>query len=83
MSRVLWHCGLRAPWRRQFWDLCWPLLRQGRVDEVIQIGAVTHHLLTFTQEIAAGRWEASFYADPNRAVTVDGALLSAHPAAAQ
>jgi len=67
LSRVLWHCGLKAPWRRQFWDLCWPLLRQGRINEVIQIGTVTHHLLTFTQEIAAGRWEASFYADPNRA----------------
>jgi len=70
MSRVLWHCGLKAPWRRQFWDLCWPLLRQGRINEVIQIGAVTHHLLTFTQEIVEGRWEASFYADPNRATSV-------------
>jgi hypothetical protein len=82
MSRVLWHCGLRAPWRRQFWDLCWPLLRQGRIDEVIQIGVVTHHLLTFTQEIVAGRWEASFYADPNRAVTAGDSLLPPRPAPA-
>ena len=72
ISRVLWHCGLRAPWRWQFWELCWPLIRQGRIDEVIQIGAVTQHLLTFTQEIVAGRLEASFYADPNHAA------LSAH-----
>jgi hopanoid C-2 methylase len=83
ICRVLWHCGLRAPWRRQFWDLCWPLIRQGRIDEAIQIGAVTHHLLTFSQEIAEGRWEASFYADPNRAATAGSGLLSAHPAAAQ
>jgi radical SAM superfamily enzyme YgiQ (UPF0313 family) len=83
MSRVLWHCGLRAPWRRQFWELCWPLLRQGRIDEVIQIGTVTHHLLTFTQEILDGRWEASFYADPNRAATAGEALLAPHPVAAQ
>jgi hopanoid C-2 methylase len=83
MSRVLWHCGLRASWRRQFWELCWPLVRQGRIDEVIQIGAVTHHLLSFTQEIVEGRWEASFYADPNRAAADDSALLSARPAAAQ
>ncbi len=82
MSRVFWHCGLCAPWRRQFWDLCWPLLRQGRIDEVIQIGIVTHHLLTFTQEIAAGRWEASFYADPNRAVTAGDGLLPPRPAPA-
>ncbi len=67
LGRVLWHSGLKAAWRQQFWDLCWPLLRQGRIPEVIQIGVVTHHLLTFTQEIIDGRWEASFYADPNRA----------------
>jgi radical SAM superfamily enzyme YgiQ (UPF0313 family) len=82
MSRVLWHCGLRAPWRRQFWELCWPLVRQGRISEVIQIGAVTHHLLTFTQEIVDGRWEASFYADPNRAVTASDSLLPPRPAPA-
>jgi len=67
IGRVLWHCGLKSPWRQHFWDLCWPLLRQGRINEVIQIGVVTHHLLTFTQDIIDGRWEASFYADPNRA----------------
>ncbi len=67
MSRVLWHCGLKASWRREFWDLCWPLLRQGRIDEVIHIGVVAHHLLTFTRDIEEGRWEASFYADASRA----------------
>ena len=67
IGRVLWHCGLKSQWRQQFWDLCWPLLRQGRINDVVQIGVVTHHLLTFTQEIIDGRWEASFYADPNRA----------------
>jgi len=83
MSRVLWHSGLRAPWRRQFWDLCWPLLRQGHIDQVIQIGAVTHHLLNFTQEIVEGRWEASFYADPSRSAPADRAFLSTRPAAAE
>jgi radical SAM superfamily enzyme YgiQ (UPF0313 family) len=66
-GRVLWHCGLTARWRQQFWDLCWPLLRQGRIDEVIHIGAVAHHLLTFMRDIEDGRWEACFYADTGRA----------------
>jgi radical SAM superfamily enzyme YgiQ (UPF0313 family) len=66
IGRVLWHCGIAADWRRQFWDLCWPLLRQGRIDEVIHIGVVAYHLLRFTRDIRDGRWEASFYADPNR-----------------
>src|SRR5262249_51280205 len=78
ISRVLWHCGLRAAWRRQFWELCWPLLCQGRIDEVMQIGAVTHHLLSFTQEIVDGRWEASFYADPSRTAPASDGLLP-HP----
>ncbi len=65
LARVLWHCGMTSRWRKQFWDLCWPLLRQGRIDEVIHIGVVTHHLLTFTAELETGNWEACFYADPS------------------
>src|SRR5262249_37786427 len=86
MSRVLWHCGLRAPWRRHFWDLCWPLICQGRIDETIQIGAVTHHLLNFTQEIVEGRWQggwdASLYADPSRTAAPSDRLLRPRPAPA-
>ncbi|MBT6273497.1 MAG: B12-binding domain-containing radical SAM protein, partial [Chromatiales bacterium] len=59
-TRVLWHCGMTSQWRKNFWDLCWPLMRQGRIEEVIHIGVVTHHLLTFTAEIEAGNWEACF-----------------------
>jgi radical SAM superfamily enzyme YgiQ (UPF0313 family) len=63
VCRVLWHCGVRADWRRQFWKVCWPLLLQGRIDEVIHIGAVSYHLINFTNQIRAGDWEASFYAE--------------------
>ena len=49
---------------------------------MIQIGAVTHHLLTFTPEIAAGRWEASLYADPNRAALSGDILPPPRPAPA-
>jgi radical SAM superfamily enzyme YgiQ (UPF0313 family) len=66
LGRVLWHSGVRAPWRRAFWRLCGPLLRRGRIEEVIYVGIVSYHLLTFTRAIESGRSEASFYADPWR-----------------
>lgn len=63
IGRVLWHCGVRAGWRRQFWAVCGPLLRQGRLEEVVHIGVVSYHLISFTNQIRAGEWEASFYAE--------------------
>jgi radical SAM superfamily enzyme YgiQ (UPF0313 family) len=83
IGRVLWHCGLKASWRRAFWDLCWPLLRQGRIDEVIHIGIVAHHLLTFTREIEEGRWEASFYAASERGAPASDRALPAPRVAAE
>ncbi len=64
--RVLIQCGLRNPKRdrRMFWKAAWPLLRTGRIEEVIHIGLVSHHLVTFTRNCAAGQSEACFYADP-------------------
>jgi hopanoid C-2 methylase len=67
LARVLWTSGLRAPHRRAFWRLASPLLRAGRIEDVIHIGVVSHHLISFTQEALRGKGEACFYADPSRA----------------
>lgn len=66
VGRVLWYSGVAAGWRRHFWNLCWPLLLKGRIEEVIYVGVVSYHLITFTRAIESGRSEASFYADPSR-----------------
>ena len=63
VARVLWHCGVRARWRRDFWAVCGPLLRKGRIEDVVHIGAVAYHLIAFTDRVRAGDWEASFYAE--------------------
>ena len=65
MARILWHCGVRSTWRRQFWEMARPLLRQGKIEAVINIAIVSHHLITFVDEIKAGKHEACFYADPS------------------
>ncbi|MDQ3797356.1 MAG: B12-binding domain-containing radical SAM protein [Pseudomonadota bacterium] len=67
LSRVLWTSGLRADHRHAFWRLAKPLLRAGRIEDVIHIGVVSHHLISFTQQALTGRGEACFYADPSRA----------------
>jgi len=41
------------------------LLRQGRIEDVVHIGIVAVHLLTFVEDIKRGRHEAAFYADTN------------------
>jgi len=38
-----------------------PLLRAGRIDDVIRVGVVAHHLITFSRQAALGRENASFY----------------------
>jgi hypothetical protein len=42
------------------------LLLRGRIEEVIYVGIVSYHLITFTRSIESGHSEASFYADPSR-----------------
>ncbi len=64
LSRVLWQVGARADWRSDFWQLAAPLMRRGRIEELIHIGLVSHHLVRFAREALAGEAEAAFYADP-------------------
>ena len=61
ISRVLWTCGVAAPYRRAFWDFAWPRLKALDIERVIQVGLVGHHLITFATEAARGAQNASFY----------------------
>lgn len=65
IARTMWRVGVKADYRRLFWDVCGPLLRQGRIEEVMHIGIVSHHLIRFARECHTGQAEASFYADPS------------------
>ncbi len=61
LGRTFWHLGVRGGYRRQFWSMALPLLRQGRIEKVIHIATVSHHLVTFAGEVASGRAEKCFY----------------------
>ncbi|MCC7049083.1 MAG: DUF4070 domain-containing protein, partial [Alphaproteobacteria bacterium] len=75
IRRVLWHVGARSDYRDKFWQAARPLLRQGRVEEVIHLAVVSYHLIKFARDIAEGRMEACFYADPSK--TPDAAPVTA------
>jgi radical SAM superfamily enzyme YgiQ (UPF0313 family) len=61
ISRILWTCGVKAPYRRVFWDFAWPKLKRLEIEPVIQVGVVAHHLITFAAEASRGDQNASFY----------------------
>jgi radical SAM superfamily enzyme YgiQ (UPF0313 family) len=61
LANVLVRAGLAADYRATFWRLAGPLLRQGRIEDVIRVGIVAHHLIRFARAAAEGRENASFY----------------------
>jgi hopanoid C-2 methylase len=61
MANLLVRVGLFAKYRRTFWRFAWPLLRQGRLEEVIRVGLASHHCITFAAAAVAGAHNASFY----------------------
>jgi len=66
LARVFWRCGVRRGWRGEFWRMALPLLGRGRIEEMVGIATVAHHLITFVGDIRSGMHEACFYADPSR-----------------
>lgn len=73
LGRIIWRIGVRADYRRTFWRLAGPALRAGRIEEVINVAVVGHHLIEFTRDCLRGAGESSFYAPvaatPTRATT--------------
>jgi radical SAM superfamily enzyme YgiQ (UPF0313 family) len=67
LARLLLKVGVLSDYRATFWRNAGPLLRAGRVEDVIHIGVVAHHLITFARSAAAGRQNASFYSERARA----------------
>jgi radical SAM superfamily enzyme YgiQ (UPF0313 family) len=61
LARVIWTCGVQAPYRRTFWAFAWPKLKALDIERVIAVGIVAHHLISFARAASAGLQNASFY----------------------
>jgi radical SAM superfamily enzyme YgiQ (UPF0313 family) len=62
LARIVWRIGVRGDYRRTFWRMAGPALRAGRIEEVIHVAVVSHHLIQFTRDCLVGAGESSFYA---------------------
>lgn len=61
--RILWRIGLRSDYRKVFWNLAGPALRRGKIEAVIHVGLVAHHLIHFARDCESGISEYSFYSE--------------------
>ena len=52
-----------------------PALRAGRIEELIHIGLVAHHMIVFAHACAAGRENAAFFAQRPKVFTEPAAPI--------
>ncbi len=69
LAKLIWIVGLRSDYRRTFWKMAWPALKQLDIEDVIHVSLVSHHLISFAREAARGDQNAAFYSPELRAKT--------------
>ena len=72
--KLLLRIGILGDYRRIFWRMAWPALRAGRIEELIHVGLVAHHMITFARGCAQGHENASFFKARPKLVTPEGAV---------
>jgi hopanoid C-2 methylase len=75
LARIVWRIGVRGRYRRTFWRMAWPALRAGKIEQLIHIAVVSHHLIAFTADCLRGAGESSFYAPTPTAPTPTAAAV--------
>ena len=63
---ICWKLGVIADYRKIFWAFAWPRLKKGQIPDVISIGILTKHLITFSRKACAGKLNASNYSSKLR-----------------
>lgn len=61
LTTIFWRIGCRSNYRREFWRLAWEMLRCGRIDYLIYMAIIGHHLICFREETLAGKTLSSPY----------------------
>jgi radical SAM superfamily enzyme YgiQ (UPF0313 family) len=60
-GNLLVRVGLMSDYRNVFWKMAKETMAKGNIEAMFHIGMVSHHLITYAREAAAGRHSASFY----------------------
>lgn len=66
LSKILLRVGVFGSYRKTFWNMASPILKAGKIETLIHIGLVAHHLIEFTRQCAKGEESASFYSQKVR-----------------
>lgn len=66
LGNILLRVGVFSRYRKTFWELAGPKLKAGKIEGIIHVGMVGHHLIQFARECARGDESASFYAQKLR-----------------
>jgi radical SAM superfamily enzyme YgiQ (UPF0313 family) len=63
LAKIVGKLGIAGDYRREFWRMAGQALRAGRIDELIAVALVAHHMIRFARDCTEGKQNASFYAD--------------------
>jgi radical SAM superfamily enzyme YgiQ (UPF0313 family) len=66
LSNILIRIGVFSHYRKTFWKMAYPKLKAGKIENLIHIGLVAHHLIKFAAECGQGQETASFYSQKLR-----------------
>jgi radical SAM superfamily enzyme YgiQ (UPF0313 family) len=61
LANLIIRVGLFSHYRKTFWKMAWPALKKGKIQTLIHIALVSHHLIQFTADCTLGEESASFY----------------------
>jgi radical SAM superfamily enzyme YgiQ (UPF0313 family) len=61
MAKLFWHAGVISSYRETFWKMAKPAIQKGKIEQILSVGLVAHHLIEFTKECSKGQESASFY----------------------
>jgi radical SAM superfamily enzyme YgiQ (UPF0313 family) len=75
LGNLLVRVGLLSDYRTVFWKMAKETLAKGNVEALFHIGMVSHHLITYAREAAAGAHGASFYNQETRDVVPEPRVL--------
>ncbi|MBD2183846.1 B12-binding domain-containing radical SAM protein [Aerosakkonema funiforme] len=66
LTKILLGVGVFGSYRQTFWRMAKPKLKAGKIENIIHVGLVAHHLIEFTRQCAKGEESASFYSQKVR-----------------
>ncbi|HEY9725937.1 MAG TPA: B12-binding domain-containing radical SAM protein [Chroococcales cyanobacterium] len=76
LTNILLRVGVFSHYRKTFWNMAYPKLKAGKIENLIHISLVAHHLIQFTAECARGEETASFYSQKLHRKEVSPSLVN-------